>query len=99
MQSSFKIEYLIDMWPDLFIIPHCLLKSFHILLMLCKLGLGVVLVMEVLQAASCLPTMQQIVFSLALPISQTGQALRHADQAADRNQTQAECPGSIAQEV
>ncbi len=85
MHSSFKAHYLVDMWPDLFIILHCLFKSFHILLMLCKLGLGIILVMEVLQAASCLPAMQQIVPSLPWHISPTGQPLRHVDQAGDHD--------------
>jgi len=85
MHSSFKAQYLVDVWPDLFIILHCLFKGFHILLMLCKLGLGIILVMEVLQAASCLPTMQQIVLSLSLHISPTGQLLRHVDQAGDHD--------------
>ena len=48
MHSSFTAQYLVDMWPDLLIILHCLFESFHILLMLCKLGLGIILVMEVL---------------------------------------------------
>ncbi len=68
MHSSFKAQYLVNVWPDLFIILHCLFKSLHILLMLCKLGLGIVLVMEILQAASCLPAMQQIVLGLSLHI-------------------------------
>ena len=99
MHSSFNAQYLIDMWPDLFIVLHCLFKSFHILLMLCKLGLGIVLVMEVLQAASCLPAMQQIVRSLPWHISPTGQPLRHVDQAGDHDQTQAEWGGNVTQDV
>ena len=85
IHSSFKAHYLVDVWPDLFIILHCLFKSLHILLMLCKLGLGVILIMEVLQAASCLPAMQQIVLGLSLHISPTRQPLRHVDQAGDHD--------------
>jgi len=41
--------------------------------------------MEVLQAPSCLPTMQQFVLSLSLHMSLTGLLLRHVDQAGDHD--------------
>ena len=47
-------QHLADVGPNLVVELYCLLKCVHILLVLCKLGLRVVFVMEVLQASCCL---------------------------------------------